>query len=185
MTVSLLSGVGRGALWARLESPRGHYATPDLATEATRAPRRRQLPTNHGHVALPCGVIHVYQSDSSSKPPHRQPRAGALRNSLTQIRGPSSATRKKPLDVGPSISVSRPPSRVKRPPAYGAGADGHARQGSRDHAACVRCSVAAGLHQGARGPSPVGGNGSPCRTRPSALRGASAAVVDMTLQTGH
>jgi len=106
LTVSVLSGVGRGALWARLESPRGHYATPDLATAATRAPRRRQLPTNHGHVALPCGVIHVYQSDSSSKPPHRQPRAGALRNSLTQIRGPSSATHKKPLDVGPSISVS-------------------------------------------------------------------------------
>src|SRR5439155_438975 len=35
------------------------------------------------------------------------------------------------------------------------------RQGSRDHAARVRCPGAAGLHLAARGPSPVGGNGLP------------------------
>src|SRR5262245_34572546 len=69
--------------------------------------RRRPLPTNHGHAALPFGVIRAYQSDSSSKPPHRHPRAGALRNTLTSIRGPNAQARKKPLDVGPSISVSR------------------------------------------------------------------------------
>src|SRR5207249_12277044 len=39
-------------------------------------------------------------------------------------------------------------------------ADGHARQGSRDHAARVLCPVVAGLHLGPRGPLPVGGNGS-------------------------
>src|SRR2546430_1672760 len=35
------------------------------------------------------------------------------------------------------------------------------RQGSRDHAARVRCPGAAGLHLAARGPSPVGGDGLP------------------------
>src|SRR5437667_9600453 len=101
---------------ARLESPREHYATPDLEIEANRAPRRRQLPTNHGHAALPGGVIRAYQSDSSSQPPHRQPRAGALRNALTSIRGPNSEMHKKPLDVGPSISVFRACRAVMRPP---------------------------------------------------------------------
>jgi len=41
-----------------------------------------------------------------------------------------------------------------------AATDGRARQGSRDHAAGVRCPVAAGLHPGARKPPPRGGNGS-------------------------
>src|SRR5437899_9953305 len=116
---------------ARLESPREHYATPDLEIEANRAPRRRQLPTNHGHAALPGGVIRAYQSDSSSQPPHRQPRAGALRNALTSIRGPNSETHKKPLDVGPSISVFRLKSHVNDCRARAAQRDdGRVRRGS-------------------------------------------------------
>src|SRR5439155_16298228 len=37
---------------------------------------------------------------------------------------------------------------------------GGRREGSRDHAARVRCPVAAGLHPGAMHPTPLGGNGS-------------------------
>jgi len=82
--------------------------------------------------------------------------------------------------------VFRPRSHDKRPTARGAGAAGHVRQGSRDHAARVRYPVAAGLHPEPRGPSPAGGNGS-LRPLPHApdgpLRGASAAVANMTSQT--
>src|SRR5262249_6530712 len=49
----------------------------------TRAFRRRQLPTNHGHAALPWAT-RVYQPDSSSKTPHPPLRAVALRNSFAQ-----------------------------------------------------------------------------------------------------
>src|SRR5207247_364059 len=55
------------------------------------------------------------------------------------------------------------------------GAPTGTRQGSRDHAARVRCPVAAGLHLAARGPSPVGGNGSrrpPAHTRRMVPEGA-------------
>ena len=50
-----LSGVDAGSMRARLESPRPSYATPGPRIGTTRAPRRRQLPTNHGHAALPLG----------------------------------------------------------------------------------------------------------------------------------
>ena len=71
--MSFLGGVAAGTMGARLESPRRTYATPGPRTGTTRAPRRRQLPTNHGHAALP-RVTRVYQLDSSSKPPHRDRR---------------------------------------------------------------------------------------------------------------
>jgi hypothetical protein len=77
------SGVGRGAMWARLESPRANYATPGLRIGTTRALRRRQLPTKRCHAALLFGATRAYQPDSSSKPPHRQPRAGVLGNLST------------------------------------------------------------------------------------------------------
>ena len=105
MTIPFLGGVGAGAMRARLESPRVRYATPDPAIPATRASRRRQLPTNHGHAALPSRAIREYQLDSSSKPPRRQPRAGAPRNSVAPIRGPSSARCSNPLD-GRSFHIS-------------------------------------------------------------------------------
>src|SRR5215510_1190899 len=50
---------------------------------ATRASRRRHLPTNHGHAALP-SAIRVYQPDSSSKTPLPPPHAAALRNYFDQ-----------------------------------------------------------------------------------------------------
>jgi hypothetical protein len=115
VTITFL-GVGDGAMRARLESPRLRYATPNPAIPATRASRRRQLPTNHGHAALPPRAIREYQLDSSSKPPHRQPRAGAPRNSVAPIRGPSSATCKKPLD-GRSFHISRRPPGAPAPPS--------------------------------------------------------------------
>src|SRR5919108_4944891 len=75
----------------RPESPRRYYATPDLGIGATRAPRRRQLPTNHGHAALPSGVIRAYQSDSSSR--RRRLSTVALQTTL-----PSWARPPTPLD---------------------------------------------------------------------------------------
>jgi transposase len=71
--MSFLGGVAAGTMGARLESPRRTYATPGPRTGTTRAPRRRPLPTNHGHAALP-RATRVYQLDSSSKPPHRDRR---------------------------------------------------------------------------------------------------------------
>ena len=82
MTTRFLSGVGGRAMRARLESPRASYATPGPGIGTTRAPRRRQLPTNHGHAARPLGATRAYQPDSSSKTPHPPLRVGALRNSL-------------------------------------------------------------------------------------------------------
>lgn len=84
MGFNFLSGVGRAPMWARLESPRAHYATLGPRTETTRANRRRHLPTNHGHAALPIRVTRAYQSDSSSKPPHRMRAVNALRNRFAQ-----------------------------------------------------------------------------------------------------
>ena len=81
MTCRFLSGVGPEPMRARLESPRANYATLGLPTGTTRALRQRQLPTNHGHAALPSRVTRAYQRDSSSKPPLRSRPAGALRNS--------------------------------------------------------------------------------------------------------
>src|SRR5262249_23711769 len=77
---TVLSGGGPGLTRARLESPRASYATPDQPIRTTRAPRRRQLPTNHGHAARPWATP-GYQLDSSSTPPDRV-RAGALRITL-------------------------------------------------------------------------------------------------------
>jgi transposase len=77
MEFTILSGVGPGSTRARLESPRANYATPDQPIRTTRALRRRPLPTNHGHAALP-RATRVYQLDSSSTPPDRV-RADALR----------------------------------------------------------------------------------------------------------
>src|SRR5262249_3041000 len=55
----------------------------ECQTGTTRAFRRRQLPTNHGHAALPLAT-RVYQPDSSSKTPHPPRRAVVLRNSFAQ-----------------------------------------------------------------------------------------------------
>jgi hypothetical protein len=84
--LDFLSGVGAGAMRTRLESPRVCYATPGLPIGTTRASRRRQLPTNQCHAALPSPVIRVYQPDSSSKPSHRQPDADALGKSSAPSR---------------------------------------------------------------------------------------------------
>jgi len=65
----------RRAVQARLESPRQRLCDTRALARGTRAARLRQLPTEHGHAALPSRATRVYQSDSSSKPPHRvQPR---------------------------------------------------------------------------------------------------------------
>src|SRR5207245_11592693 len=100
------SGVGHGAMRARLESPRASYATPGFRIGTTRAPRRRQLPTKQCHAALLFGVTRAYQPDSSSKPLHGQPRAGVLGklSLLTrailrrQLRPRDRRRRYKPLD---------------------------------------------------------------------------------------
>src|SRR5262245_55674203 len=76
---------GGSVMWARLESPRASYATP-ATSGTTRAPRRRPLPTNHRHAALPLGATRVYQRDSSSKTPHPPLRVATLRNS-SETRG--------------------------------------------------------------------------------------------------
>src|SRR5205809_1738693 len=73
-------------LRARLESPRASYATPGFRIGTTRAPRRRQLPTKRCHAALLFGATRAYQPDSSSKPLHRQPRAGVLGKSSMPTR---------------------------------------------------------------------------------------------------
>ena len=78
MTPRFPSGVGPGAMLARLESPRATYATPGFWIETIRAPRRRQLPTKQCHAALRFGATRAYQPDSSSKPPHHQRCAGVL-----------------------------------------------------------------------------------------------------------
>ena len=69
--MSFLRESDGAATLARLESPRQNYATPPPSARPIRASRERQLPTNHGHAALPLGVIRAYQSDSSSQPPRR------------------------------------------------------------------------------------------------------------------
>src|SRR5207245_2379596 len=58
------SGVGHGAMRARLQSPRASYATPGFRIGTTRAPRRRQLPTKRCHAALLFGATRAYQPDS-------------------------------------------------------------------------------------------------------------------------
>ena len=84
---SFSSGVGRGAQRARLEGPRANYAPPGFRIGMTRALRERQLPTKRCHAALPSRVTRAYQPDSSSKPPARQPRAGALGKSSIHLQG--------------------------------------------------------------------------------------------------
>src|SRR5215510_3526762 len=110
--LEFLSGVGAGAMRTRLESPRVCYATPGLPIGTTRASRRRQLPTNQCHAALPSPVIRVYQPDSSSQPSHRQPAADALGKSSAPSRafpGCRCRSRDRPqtnrLTAGPSISA--------------------------------------------------------------------------------
>src|SRR5213593_2959640 len=77
------------AMRARLESPRPNYATASLSAGSIRDPRERQLPTNHGHAALPLGAIRAYQSDSSSQPPARSapspPQESRARNRITHL----------------------------------------------------------------------------------------------------
>ena len=80
MTARFLSGVGAGAMRARSESPPRPCATPRCQTGTTRALRRRQLPTNHCHAALPWRVTRASQRDSSSKPPARPPGVDPLGN---------------------------------------------------------------------------------------------------------
>ena len=111
--MDFLSGVGAGAMRTRLESPRVCYATPGLPIGPTRASRRRQLPTNQCHAALPSPVIRAYQPDSSSQPSHRHPRADALGKpsaSSRDFRGCQCRSRDRPrpnnrLTAGPSISA--------------------------------------------------------------------------------
>jgi len=107
MTHRFPSGVGHGAMRARLESPRASYATPGFRIGTTRAPRRRQLPTKRCHAALLFGATRAYQPDSSSKPLHRQPRAGVLGKSLRHHhRSRDRGRRHKPRDGrlrGPQI----------------------------------------------------------------------------------
>jgi hypothetical protein len=120
--LDFLSGVGAGAMRTRLQSPRVCYATPGLPIGTTRASRRRQLPTNQCHAALPSTVIRAYQPDSSSKPSHRQPHADALGKSSAlprDFRGCRCRSRDRrrlnnPLD-GPSISAND--ERLKERPA--------------------------------------------------------------------
>src|SRR5206468_13105599 len=73
---------------ARLESPRPNYATSSLSAGSI-DPRERQLPTNHGHAALPLQAIRAYQSDSSSPPPARSapspPQESRARNRITDL----------------------------------------------------------------------------------------------------
>lgn len=104
MTPPFPSDVGQGAMRARLERPRRNSATSDLRIGTTRAARRRQLPTNRCHAALLYGAIRAYQSDSSSKPLHRQPCAGVLGN-LHQRPHQDPRHRHKPLD-GRSFHIS-------------------------------------------------------------------------------
>jgi hypothetical protein len=96
VTDSFLSDADTHVMRARQESPRANYATLALRNETTRALRRRQLPTNHGHAALSFRTTRAYQPDSSSKPPHHPLRVGALRN-FAQTRG--SGPPQKPLEV--------------------------------------------------------------------------------------
>src|SRR6516164_3423507 len=70
----------------RLESPRVCYATPGLPIGTTRVSRRRQLPTNQCHAALPSRVIRAFSlirrrsrpivtpapTPSGSRPHHRE-----------------------------------------------------------------------------------------------------------------
>src|SRR5262249_55878657 len=122
--LDFLKGVGVGAMWTRLESPRVCYATPGLPIGTTRASRRRQLPTNQCHAALPSPVIRVYQPDSSSTPSHRQPAADALGKSSApsrefhgcRCRSRDRPRPDKPLD-GRSFHISRGgPIARSRPP---------------------------------------------------------------------
>jgi hypothetical protein len=102
VTDSFLREAGTYVMRARQESPRDSYATLHWQMGMTRAPRRRQLPTNHGHAALSFGTTRAYQPDSSSKPPHHPLRVGALRNfDLKRGSGPP----KKSLD-GWSFHIS-------------------------------------------------------------------------------
>ncbi len=59
--LSFLRRGSAGVMGARLESPRANYATPAAPSGTTRAPRQRQLPTNHGHADRPLGVTRAYQ----------------------------------------------------------------------------------------------------------------------------
>jgi len=90
--MSILRGRDVAARRARLESPRPNYATSSPSAGSIRAPRERQLPTNHGHAALPLGVIRAYQSDSSSPPPARSapspPQESRARSRLPRVLTP-------------------------------------------------------------------------------------------------
>src|SRR5438093_337897 len=96
---SFSSGVGRDGQQARLEGPRANYAPPGFRIGMTRALRERQLPTKRCHAALPAWVTRAYQPDSSSKPPARQPRAGALGKSSIHPQG-ILACQHRPRDRG-------------------------------------------------------------------------------------
>src|SRR5205809_4952507 len=87
---------------ARLESPRASYATPGFRIGTTRVPRRRQLPTKHCHSALLFGATRAYQPDSSSKPLHRQPRAGVLGN-LSPLTRPSHPPKARTVNIDDEI----------------------------------------------------------------------------------
>src|SRR6266568_5732394 len=123
MTPRFPSGVGHGAMRARLESPRACYATPGFRIGTTRASRRRQLPTKRCHAALLCGATRAYQPDSSSKPLHRQPLAGVLGNSSTfarALRGHQHRPRDRGRRYNPLDSWTFHISRTLGPPRKGA-----------------------------------------------------------------
>jgi hypothetical protein len=104
--VSFLRRGDASVMWARLESPRASYATPAPPSGTTRAPRRRQLPTNHGHADRSFGATRVYQPDSSSKTPHPPLRAVALRN-LPQHARFTARTRPPRFRLAGPISASQ------------------------------------------------------------------------------
>src|SRR5262249_49608980 len=87
--------------------PRASYATP-ATSGTTRAPRRRQLPTNHCHAALPLGQpahISVIRRRRRLILRCPSPASGSLWKSEDPIR------QKFRLTVGPSISARlRPPA---------------------------------------------------------------------------
>src|SRR3989442_8737668 len=128
--MSFLGGGDVAAMQARLESPRLNYATPPPSAWSIRAPRERQLPTNHGHAALPLGVIRAYQSDSSSPPPRRSapspPQESRARSRIASVLTPvlpyqfHGVRRHQPLNGCPEVTrreVGVPLHHPKRLPA--------------------------------------------------------------------
>ncbi len=142
---SFLRDVGRGPMRHDWRALAPCYATPGLGIGMTRATRRRQLPTNHGHAALPLGVTRAYQPDSSSKPPHRAPSADALRNLSASVKRASNERERNEMLDGWSFHISRMLNHANswNPP--------HATRRRVSSAGFARATSGAGLGGGRRG----------------------------------